>query len=134
MSFAHKLLAYSAAAGVVLGSSLMVTADQLKVTFDKKPLSSDEAKAVWKERTLDAEGVTEPYAAIAKAVGAGRELTVSILVAGNYCGVNDCWVRVVEDEAIISEFRGCANVSGYELAESMNAIMACGEVHVLPTK
>lgn len=133
MSFSVKLMAYSAAASVLLATSPVLIAEPIKLEYASVEPDSAKAKALWGDvlPNLEMAGDQPPSIFVANA---GEGIEISLVYASNQCSMNKCPIRVFENGVKIEDTMACYNISEHQVAESRRAMTACDEVILIDRK
>ena len=134
MTFAAKMMLYSAAASAMLAASpVLLTAEPVKLEFSSVAADSGKAADLWGDvlPNVVMQGEDAPSVFVADA---GEGLEVSVLYASNQCSLSDCPVRAFRGGEKVADEMGCINLAEYTVAESRTAMAACGEVFIFKAK
>lgn len=133
MSFSVKLMAYSAAASVLLATSPVLIAEPVTLEYQSVQPDSAKAKQLWGDILPNVVMAGDQPASVFVA-DAGDGLEVSLIYASNMCSMDKCPIRVFENGEKIEDTMACYNITEHQLAESRSALSACDEVILINHK
>ena len=127
MSFSVKLMAYSAAASVLLATSPVLIAEPVTLNYASVTPDSPKAKELWGDILPNVEMAGDQPASVFVA-DAGDGITVSLIYASNMCSMDKCPIRVFDNGVKVEDEYACYNITQHQIAESRSAMTACDEV------
>lgn len=127
MSFSVKLMAYSAAASVLLATSPVLVAEPIVLSYQSVSPETAKAKELWGDVLPNAEMIGDQPPSVFVA-DAGDGIEVSLVYASNMCSMDKCPIRVFDHGEKIEDTMACYNIQQHQIAESRTALSACNEV------
>ncbi len=133
MNFKTKIAAYSAAASVILGASVILsaptTASSFNLQYKDIPIESTQAEKLWGDRLDGLETMSlEPTIFVADFMDGDTKITISLLYASNQCNMDSCPIRIFDGDKLMLEEMGCYAITEHTVASSMTAMAACDKV------
>lgn len=135
MSFAAKLVAYSAAASVLMASSPIMYASNVTLDYKDYSFDTEIAKRTWGDQLSAAKSSgSAPAVSVATINVDGHKMEFAVLFAESMCSNTECPIRVFEDGEMILDAMTCRDISSHAVSESARAMVSCGEVLLIDRK
>jgi hypothetical protein len=116
------------ALAVLLAAPVAAQEGDIVLEYDEFTVAHPDAAAYWTDYLPklfpDAAPATIHVASMPTA--GGGSYTVTVLMAGGWCGMNDCPTRIFEDGRIIADFMACNLLEEHSISADGQSFYACG--------